>query len=183
MKKNINSTLLSLGEYNLHSRIIDILKTAPGAIGVPGDDACVIPLTKKKGVAICTDIVPSGLTGRYAGKFAVIHNYSDLLAVGATPLGILISLGAPSDHPLSDFDELIAGAHEEAQQYDTALLGGDTKERSCYFVVGTAIGTVELDKVLTRDGARVGDVIAVTRADNRGWGRRWAYRVCQAVLG
>lgn len=183
MKNIKDDTLQSLGEYNLHSRIIDILNISPGAIGRPGDDACVIPLTKKKGVAICTDIVPSGLTGRYAGKFAVIHNYSDLLAVGARPLGILISLGAPADHPLSDFDKLIAGAHEEAQQYDTTLLGGDTKERSFYFVVGTAIGTVDLDNVLTRDGAKTGDVLAVTRAGNRGWGRRWAYRVCQAVLG
>lgn len=176
-------SLRDLGEYNLHSRILKILGDTVKPPEGPGDDASVITVSKKIAVAVCSDIVPSGLTGRYAGKFAVLHNYSDLLSVGAKPRGILISLGAPSDLALSEFDSLIAGVQEEAQKYKTGLLGGDTKEHSFYFVVGTAIGIVECDKILTRDGATVGDILALTRTGNRGWGRRWALRVCRAQLG
>lgn len=177
-----SQTLLSIGEYELHKRIQRLLGVTSTSAYVPGDDACIVSITKENAIAICTDIVPSGIRGADAGRFAVVHNFSDLLAMGAKPVGILISFCAPPDFPLKDYDELIIAAQNEAAKYSSNLLGGDTKQSTFHSVVGSAIGMLNPKSVIQRFGAKPGDIIAVTKTNGRGWGRRWAYRVYGEML-
>jgi thiamine-monophosphate kinase len=96
------------------------------------------------------------------GMKSVVVNLSDLAAMGAHPLGIIISMGLPPDLSLEDFDLLISGILKTCQKYDIALLGGDTNQTNEITICGTALGMVNRDKVLMKYGARDGDLVAVT---------------------
>jgi thiamine-monophosphate kinase len=87
---------------------------------------------------------------------------SDLAAMGASALGIVIAMGLPDDLAVSDFDEIIKGILDACQNYGMILIGGDINESKELTLCGTGLGVVEKDKVLMKSGAREGDIIAVT---------------------
>ncbi|HMK53510.1 MAG TPA: thiamine-phosphate kinase [Methanobacteriaceae archaeon] len=105
---------------------------------------------------------PPLMNAREIGKKSVIVNLSDLAAMGARPIGIIMSMGLPPDLPLEDFDSLLEGILEACDDYDLALLGGDTNQADDITLCGTAIGIVDKNKVLMKSGAQKGDLVAVT---------------------
>ena len=105
---------------------------------------------------------PDEMTPFQIGKKVVTVNVSDIAAMGADTICIIISMGLPRYMPLSDFDEIIKGILESCKQYDMVLIGGDTNESADLTLCGTCIGMVKKENVLMKDGARPGDVVAVT---------------------
>ncbi|GAB4307765.1 MAG: thiamine-phosphate kinase [Methanobacteriaceae archaeon] len=96
------------------------------------------------------------------GKKIVTVNVSDLAAMGAKPIGIIISMGLPRDMKVQDFDSLIDGILISCFKYKTPLIGGDTNESDEITLSGTCLGVVEKDKVMMKNGADIGDTVAVT---------------------
>ncbi|MDI6724115.1 MAG: thiamine-phosphate kinase [Methanobacterium sp.] len=105
---------------------------------------------------------PKEMNPKQMGKKAVTVNVSDLAAMGAKPLGIIISLGLPKNMLVDEFDELMDGIIEGCLEYEMMLIGGDTNESQELTICGACLGIVNKDNVLMKSGARVGDIVAVT---------------------
>jgi thiamine-monophosphate kinase len=90
-------------------------------------------------------------------------NLSDLAAMGATPLGYLITLALPPDTKDAWFGAFAAGLADDQRTYRLALLGGDS---TCIHGPAslslTILGTVPTGSAIPRGGARPGDGIWVT---------------------
>ncbi|MBI5681000.1 MAG: thiamine-phosphate kinase [Methanobacterium sp.] len=105
---------------------------------------------------------PDEMIFKQVGKKVVTVNVSDLAAMGAKPLGIIVSVGLPKDMPLDDFDSMMDGIFEGCKEYGMMLIGGDTNESNELTISGTCLGIVSKENVLMKDGANSGDVVAVT---------------------
>ncbi len=114
-------------------------------------------------LAITTDaIIEEIATGLYrdpylAGWMIVAVNASDLAAVGAEPLGIVVSESLPPTMPEVAVAALQRGIRDAAERHGLPVLGGDTNQAATLALGATAIGTVAADHVLTRRGAGPGD--------------------------
>jgi thiamine-monophosphate kinase len=96
-----------------------------------------------------------------AGWMVVTVNASDLAAVGARPLGIVVCETLPRHAEPGMVDALQAGIRAAAVAYHLPVLGGDTNVSERMHVAATALGIVE-GTPLTRRGAAPGDVLFAT---------------------
>ena len=103
---------------------------------------------------------PKNMSYFHMGFKAVTVNVSDLAAMGAEPLGFLLSIAIPKNLKLNDFKQILKGVFSACENYSIPLIGGDTNEASEIIISGTALGLC--DEPLMRDGYNLGDVIAVT---------------------
>ena len=136
-------------------------------IRVPiGDDAAVISSPKGKESVISVDTSIGGvhfLESMHASDIAyrsVSVALSDLAACGATPAWFTLALSLKKYDPkwLSDFKK---GLEDISAELKIPLIGGDTTKGNLSITVQVG-GYVEVGKALTREGARIGDVIYVT---------------------
>ncbi len=158
------SSLKEVGERHLIENIMSVIRPSPGTIGTK-DDAAVIPVNGD--VVACSDIVtferhmPTGMSFEKFGWTAAAVNFSDLAAMGARPIGILASLAMPEDMDESELYDIMSGLDQCAEFVGTTIVGGDTKPGngtiSC-----TALGTMEGRRPMMRNGANIGDLVAVT---------------------
>ncbi len=131
------------------------------------DDAALIDLGDKY-LVITSDLLvesshlPSDMSPKDKGMKVVTVNVSDLAAMGAEPIGFILSLGLPEDLPLAEFDEIMEGVLHSCQDYEMGLMGGDTNQSDELILSGTCLGIVDKNKVLMKEGAQPGDVVAVT---------------------
>lgn len=97
------------------------------------------------------------------GWKALAVNLSDIAAMGGVPEYALISLALPGHTEAEDVTALYKGMIKLAQQFEVAIVGGDTCRAPLISititVLGSAVSTVK--HVLTRSAARPGDKIAV----------------------
>jgi thiamine-monophosphate kinase len=93
---------------------------------------------------------------RDLGFRAAAVNLSDLAAAGATPDGLIVSLGAPGETSLEDVLDLYEGVAEAC----VPVVGGDTTRSDALLLSVTAVGRSE--RVPGRGGARPGDLLVVT---------------------
>lgn len=97
------------------------------------------------------------------GYFLVVANISDIAAMGAKPMGVVLCYGLPEDFKIKEVKELTYGAKKAAIDHKVVILGGDTGwVSSPRCLIGAAIGKVSKDKILRRDKAKKGDLIFVT---------------------
>jgi len=94
------------------------------------------------------------------GHKSLAVNLSDLAAMGATPAWALLALTVPSEDS-EWLDGFVGGFTRLAQQFDLALIGGDTT-RGPLTITVQVIGMVPVGKALTRSGAAPGDGDFVT---------------------
>lgn len=157
--------LADLGEKAVVASILAGIKST-AAVG-PGDDAAAVEVGDKYVVA-SSDLVsriahlPKGMTDWQIGWFAAAVNLSDIAAMGARPLGLLLSFCLPRDTYAADLERMVRGAQDCAESVGTEILGGDTKEGEQMVIAGTALGVVDKDRIILRRGAREGDLLAVT---------------------
>ncbi|MDO9490155.1 MAG: thiamine-phosphate kinase, partial [Sphingomonadaceae bacterium] len=140
----------------------------PAARGL-GDDAAVLAPPLGRDLVLTHDVLACGIhylssdpPSDIAWKLLAV-NLSDLAAMGARPIGVLMGLGlsaAEGDMWLSGF---VDGLRRALERWDVALLGGDTVGGLDRAVLGlTAIGQVPCGKALTRGAAQHGDDLYVT---------------------
>jgi len=158
--------LSDLGERVAIQRIKEILTKGTNSRGI-GDDCAAIDLGKEY-LLVTTDMmfqrthIPVQMTPYQMGWFLVAMNLSDIAAKGGTPLGLVLSFGLPKKTSELFLKELTKGADACAVAFGTTIVGGDTKETNEITLCGTAFGTVKKEEFMSRNGARPGDVVAVT---------------------
>ena len=96
------------------------------------------------------------------GWKALAVNLSDIAAMGGVPGYALVSLALPGDTEVEDVAALYEGMIELAQQFEVAIVGGDTCEAPVVSITVTVLGSIKGEHVLSRSAARPGDKVAVT---------------------
>lgn len=119
-------------------------------------------------LAITTDSINEEIAiGLYddpylTGWMAVMVNLSDLAAVGAKPIGILISEILPKNFSKAALKQLQKGINDACTACDTYILGGDTNFGDQLVLTGIALGTIDKNNFITRIGAKQGDSVYVS---------------------
>ena len=146
------------------ARIAEITGEVPDL----GDDCALIPLGSTT-LAISIDnslenvhFRTDWLDFKEIGFRAAGSAMSDLAAEGATPLGVLVSLGVPPDgkNGTDAAADIMAGVATVAHNLEARVLGGDLTRSERYIVDVCVIGEVE--RPVRRSGAREGDGLWVT---------------------
>ncbi|NYT02177.1 MAG: thiamine-phosphate kinase [Methanosarcinales archaeon] len=152
-----------LGERGLIKRLTEILG------GVENDDCALLEVGEGYIVAT-TDMLhrqtdfPAQASPWQIGWMSVAVNLSDVAAMGALPLGLLMAAGIPTEMEVEQVEEIFRGMDCCARACNTRIIGGDTDAHQELTLNGTALGTVERDRVLRRRGARPGDLLCTTGA-------------------
>ncbi|MBA7502257.1 Thiamine-monophosphate kinase [subsurface metagenome] len=133
-----------------------------------GDDAAALDLDSRNCAVVTTDMLvasrhfPPGTSPEQMGRRAVVVNLSDLAAMGAKPLGLIFSVGLPKRLKVKFVERLVRGMDVAAREHGTYVIGGDLSESKEVVISGAAFGIARKRELLTRSGAKVGDLIAVT---------------------
>ncbi len=170
--------LSDLGERGLLERIKKLFSKDTGehiVLGI-GDDCTAVRTNPDELIVATIDPCPQpviSLLGErdpwYDGWFSVIISLSDLGAMGAKPLGILLAVEAKENMAVEDFDRFYAGILEASGTYDCPVLGGNVKDADRFSCVTTALGSVHSKRMLRRDAARPGDWVVVLGEMGRFW--------------
>lgn len=96
------------------------------------------------------------------GWKALAVNLSDIAAMGGVPRYVLVSLALPEDTEVEGVSALYEGMIDLAQQFQVAIIGGNTCRSPVVSITVTVLGSVEGERVLKRSTARPGDKVAVT---------------------
>jgi thiamine-monophosphate kinase len=169
------SKISDLGEKLLIKRLLSKSKNPrlnslfldDNSIKSLSDDAALLNLGDNYLVA-CSDMLiqsthfPKEMSPYQIGKKIVTVNVSDLAAMGAKTIGIIVSMGLPKTMLLTDFDDLVDGILDNCNKYGMALIGGDTNESSELTLSATCLGIVEKKNVMMKNGTTPGDIVAVT---------------------
>ncbi len=161
-----NETVGDLGEFPLISLITRNLALPPAVSVGPGDD-CAVYLINGSALTT-TDMLIEGVHFRRSwsspaeiGHKCVAVNLADVEAMGGTPVAMVISLGLPSDLPVTWVKEFMTGVREEAELGGVALVGGDMTSARDITISVTVIGETGGRGPVLRSGARPDDVVAV----------------------
>lgn len=168
------SKISDIGEKELIQRILKKTKSQSNSFFLDKnvfeslkDDAALFDFGDNYLVATSDMLIrsahfPEEMSFNQIGKKIVTVNVSDLAAMGAQPMGIIVSMGLPGDMFLDNFDQMIDGILEACSIYEMPFIGGDTNESGELILCGTCIGMVNKRKVFMKVGAKIGDVVAVT---------------------
>ena len=133
-----------------------------------GDDAALINPSNNQQLVVATDTLVEGVhfpvdaTAKQIGTRALCVNLSDMAAMGAQPRWFTLALTLPEEKANSDWlAGFSAGIAEIAEQFDIALVGGDTTSGPLTVSL-TLLGEVPAAESLQRSGAKVGDTVFVT---------------------
>jgi len=97
------------------------------------------------------------------GWKALAANLSDIAAMGGVPRYALVSLALPGHTEVGDVTDLYKGMIELAQQFEVAIVGGDTTSAPLVAITITILGSASQDKhILTRSAAKPSEKVAVT---------------------
>jgi thiamine-monophosphate kinase len=156
-----------MGEFELIAQLTQGLQGGTGVeVGVGDDCALLNSTTRELLLATCDSQVEEvHFSFRFSspqqiGRKALAVNLSDIAAMGGIPRHALISLILPPEHPY--LTEVYMGLREEAQRYETAIVGGNIASGKQFILDITLLGAVERDHVLLRSNARPGDILCVT---------------------
>ncbi len=129
-----------------------------------GDDAAVYQLSPSMAVVETVDFFPPIVDDPYVfGEIAAANSLSDIWAMGAKPLFALNLVGFPSDLPVSILSKILEGGQAKASEAGVPILGGHSV-RDPEPKYGMAVtGLVHPKRVLTNAGAKVGDVLILTK--------------------
>ena len=170
------ATVRDIGEFGLIAALRQALPAAVVAgdalpIGI-GDDAAVFAPTPGAALVVTSDgliedvhfrLDPGWSDWRSLGHKTLAVNLSDLAAMGAVPRLATVTLGLRGTERVADLLDLYRGLGALAERHGALVAGGDiVASPSALGLHVTAIGEARSGRVLTRSGARAGDLVAVT---------------------
>jgi len=128
------------------------------------DDALVWKLDAEHALVHTADFFPPVVDDPYSfGAIAAANALSDVYAMGGTPLFAINLVGFPDDMDPLILSEILRGGGEKVKEAGAVVAGGHTtsdKEPK----YGLAVtGMVHPDRILSKGGARVGDVLLLTK--------------------
>ncbi len=152
------------GEFDLIRRFLAEEGELPADVRVgPGDDAAVL----HRGTVLSSDLSVEDvhfrrdwITDVEIGYRAAAAALSDLAAMAAEPVGLLVSVAAPRGGAV-DLEAVHSGVRAAASDVGAAVLGGDLSRSPGPLVLDvTVVGCT--DWPVLRSGARPGDEVWVT---------------------
>lgn len=158
-------TVHDLGEFGLIAAITAGLAPSASVPVTVGDDCAVLAPTGR--LAVSTDAMIEDVhfkrawsSARDVGRKAVASSMADVEAMGARPLGLVVSTALPRELPAAWAKELAEGIRAEAELCGAQLVGGDITAADKIAVVCTVFGDLEGRTPVLRSGARPGQVVA-----------------------
>jgi selenide,water dikinase len=128
------------------------------------DDAAVWRLDNERALVATTDFFTPVVDNPYDyGAIAAANALSDVYAMGGKPFLALNVAALPPDLPLEITTEIIRGGAEKTREAGVVLAGGHSiqdKEPKFGLMV---LGFVHPEKMLTKGGARPGDVLLLSK--------------------
>ncbi|HYF06153.1 MAG TPA: thiamine-phosphate kinase, partial [Acetobacteraceae bacterium] len=154
-------------EFSLIARHFGPL-AGPGALGL-ADDAALLDPPAGKQLVLAADAMVEGVHFLAAdppetvGRKLLRVNLSDLAAMGAAPLGYLMTTAFGRGMDEAWIAGFAAGLAEDQRAFGLSVLGGDTVVTpgpACFSL--TILGSVEPGRAIRRAGARPGDEVWVS---------------------
>jgi thiamine-monophosphate kinase len=141
---------------------------APGALAL-SDDAALLDPPPGRTLVLAADAMVAGVhflpddpPGTIGRKLLRV-NLSDLAAMGAAPLGYLMTTALSRETGDAWLAAFAAGLAEDQRRFGCFLLGGDTVSTTGPVTLSlTIIGSVAQGAALRRSGARAGDALWVS---------------------
>ena len=160
-------TIADVGEFDFLSTLLPRLRRGAGTLVGPGQDCALI----RGGGSRClftVDALVEGvhfrrdwLSARQIGRKSFLVNASDVAAMGGQPRFCVVSLGVPKSYPVRDLLAIQAGIDAAARACGACVVGGNLTRAKELFV-SIALLADAPRRVVTRQGARVGDRVYVT---------------------
>jgi thiamine-monophosphate kinase len=137
-----------------------------------GDDSAVLAIPEGHQALVTTDFSLEGVHFRRewhppdsVGHRCLARGFSDIAAMGGTPITAFLSLALPQNLPQKWVDGFMRGLFGLAEKFGVSLAGGDTAESPAGVLADIIVlGSVPKGKAVLRSGARPGDRIYVTGA-------------------
>jgi selenide,water dikinase len=129
------------------------------------DDAAVFQTAPDRALVATVDFFTPIVDSAYDfGRIAAANAFSDVYAMGATPLLALNLVGWPRDTlPLELLGEVLRGGGDIAREAGAFVLGGHSVDDPEPKYGMVAIGEAHPDRIVTNAGARAGDVLVLTK--------------------
>lgn len=158
-----------IGEFDIIGRYFRPLTGADDGALALRDDAAVFAAPAGRQVVATADAIVAGVhflpedpPDRIARKLLRV-NLSDLAAMGAEPLGYLMTASWPETITETWIAAFAGGLAADQAAFDIALLGGDTTRTPGPLTLSlTALGSVPTGSALRRNAARPGDLLFVS---------------------
>jgi thiamine-monophosphate kinase len=135
-----------------------------------GDDAAALDWSSGRPCLVTTDMLMDGVDfvlaevgPKRVGRKAMAANLSDIAAMAGKPVAAVVAVALPrhGGEPLAK--ELYLGLREIADEFATALVGGDTNTWDGSLVISvTVLGEAVGRGMVTRAGAKPGDWLMTT---------------------
>lgn len=162
-------SVASLGESGLIRALRRWLgKSSPQTPFGIGDDCAVLPPQTGPGLLTVDPVIygehfNDSVSPHSAGAKLFKRNLSDIAAMGGTPRAAVLALAFERRVKIKWLSEFYRGLAENSRRYDVPLVGGDVAQLPVGIVATlTLYGESTGRRILTRVGAKPGDVIYVT---------------------
>jgi len=129
------------------------------------DDAAVFQMAPDRALVATVDFFTPIVDDAYDfGRIAAANAFSDVYAMGATPLIALNLVGWPRDKvPLELLGDVLRGGQDVAREAGAFVLGGHSVDDPEPKYGMVAIGEVHPARIVTNAGARPGDALVLTK--------------------
>lgn len=161
----------TLGEFGLIEEIRKKVHCDKSVLLGIGDDAAVLRGSVNKRLLLTTDMIIEDrhFRRREASAFeigwkAMAVNVSDIAAMGGVPTHAVVAAGLSKRLKVSYVKEIYRGIRTLASKFKINIVGGDTNESDRLILAVAILGEASAQGIVTRAGARPGDVLFVSGA-------------------
>lgn len=170
MENDQHTPLGKTGKFGLIERLSASARKENNSTIVGIGDDCTVINNSDYLTLVTTDLLLEGIHFnliytplRHLGYKAVIRGISDVYAMNGQPRQIVAGIGVSSRFSVEQVEEIYEGIRLACDKYNVDLSGGDmTSSLTGLTISITAIGVVNPDRIVKRDGAKVNDLICVT---------------------
>ena len=166
-ERKVARTIADVGEVDFLAALLPRLRNGRGTLVGPGQDCAVIRGRGQQWLFTVDAFVegvhfkPGWLSPRQIGRKSFLVNASDVAAMGGQPRFCVVSLGAPAAYPVRDLFAVQAGIAAAARECGACVVGGNLSRAKELFI-SVALLADAPGRVVTRQGAQVGDRVYVT---------------------
>lgn len=130
------------------------------------EDAAAFRLTPDGPAVLATvDVITPVVDDPYMfGAVAAANAFSDVYAMGGTPLFALNIAGFPTKAlPLETLGQILRGATEKAAEAGAAVLGGHSFDDHAPKFGMAVVGTIDPGRIVRKAGVQAGDALVLTK--------------------